>query len=180
MVMQPAEFGHLDHCRPQIFELRASVQTSRRRFKRSTALLQPNIRDASHQGPISQGRAHPPPSDGGSPASRRLHVSAGDLAPQAPTHCADAHDCNESSTLAESSGDVPQTSGLSNRDTLFVSSRSRVRRSSSLSDSQLVIAILRHPRLGSNRQDAWRRSDPDRGSELVATVGVSDHLSQLL
>src|SRR5712672_2304461 len=89
-------------------------QTSRRRFKRSTALLQPNIRDANRQGPTSQGRAHPLPIDRGSLPSGRLHVSAEDPAPQAPTHCADAHDCNESSTLAESSGDVPQTSGSSN------------------------------------------------------------------
>ena len=139
-ILLPTAFEFMD-CPPQIFELRASLQTARRRFKRSTALLQSIIRDASHQGPISQGRAHPPPSDGGSPASGRLHVSAGDPAPQAPTHCADAHDCNESSTLAESSGDVPQTLGSSNRGTLVVLSRSRVRRSSSLLDSQSVIAI---------------------------------------
>jgi hypothetical protein len=68
----------LEGCPPQILALRASPWVSsakggvvrigpacRRTIRRSLALFQASIRDASHQGPISRGRARPPPSGGG-------------------------------------------------------------------------------------------------------------------
>ena len=55
----------------------AFSRTSRQPIRRSTARLQLSIRDASHRGPISQGRVRPPPSGDGSLASGRLDVFFG-------------------------------------------------------------------------------------------------------
>jgi hypothetical protein len=114
-----------------------------------------NIRDATRPLPIGRARAYPPPIDGTTQISGPSHIPSEDPAHQVPARCEDAHRCNGSSTLAKSNADVLQTSELSNRGILFVLSRSRVRRSSSPSDSRSVIAILRDP------ASPWTRHSDD-------------------
>ncbi len=133
--------------------------------------LQASIRDVSRPRSTSRGRAHPPPIDVGTQTSgpfadslRRIRHARTQRAVRTSLIVMSR------STLAESTADVLQTAESSNRGILFVWSRSRVRRSSSLSDSQRAIAILRHPRPGSNHQDAWRRSDLGHGSDTDAAL----------
>jgi hypothetical protein len=75
------------------------VPACRRTIRRSMALFQASIRDASHRGPISRGRARPPPSHSGVLASGRLHVSRADLAHQVPTRYEDVRRCNVSPNI---------------------------------------------------------------------------------
>src|SRR5437870_4404154 len=98
--------------------------------------LRASIRDATRPTPTARARAHPPPIDVGTQILGLSQIPLEDPAHQDPMCCEDALDCNESSTLAGSLGDVPQTSESAKRGTLFVSSRSRVHKSSSLWDSQ--------------------------------------------
>ena len=108
--------------------------------------IRSSIRDASRRAPISRGRAHPPPIDGGSQILGLGQIPSEDPAHRDPTRCEDALGCNESSTLAGSLGDVPRTSESANRGILFVLSRSRARKSNSPSDSQQVIASTSTPK----------------------------------
>ena len=126
-------------------------------------LAQANIRDVSHPRSISQGRAHPPPIDVGTQTSAARQIPSEDPAHQVPVRCEDVPGCNVRPTISESIADVPRTSESSSRGILVVWCRSHVRRSHWPSDSRSVIAVLRHPKLLSNRQAASRRSCPGRG-----------------
>ena len=57
-----------------------------------------STRDASRPTPISRARAHPPPIDVGIQTSGLAQIPSEGPAHQDPTHCADAHRCNESPT----------------------------------------------------------------------------------
>ena len=114
---------------------------------RPPRLSQASIRGASRPRSTSQGRVHPPLIDIGTQTSGLPPIPSEDPARQVPTRCADAPNCNESSTLAESSGDVLRTSESANRGTPDVLFRSPARRSSSPSDSRPATAILRRPGL---------------------------------
>ena len=153
-------------CAPQLFAPRQIQLISRSSIRRRSAPS--NIHDAVHPAPISRAQRHPPPVDGGIPASRPSPICPADPGLQDPGCCAVYLDCNVLPNLSGLSADATPIAGSANPSTPDGSCRSPVHKSRWLSGSAVVISVHSRRAPRSTHSVASRICGLDRESGIGA------------